>query len=81
MSSAVSCGSGQEPCNSEQIVGGANQIGVHLHPLAATVGCFAQTSDGLHPAKGFLDAFPDPWESRGSNPLRRPDHRCCCYPD
>src|SRR5262249_53747253 len=59
MSSAVSCGSGQQPCYSEQIVGGTNQIGVHLHPLAATVGRFAQTSDRLHPAKGFLDSFAD----------------------
>src|ERR1700746_3964583 len=64
MSSVVSSGSGQQPCDSEQIVGGANQIGVHLHPLAAPVGCLAQTADGLHPAEGRLYSFPDPLADR-----------------
>src|SRR5438132_1219482 len=64
MNSAVSCWSGQQPCDSEQIVGGADQIGVHLHALAATVARFAQTADGLHPAESLLDSFPHPLTDR-----------------
>src|SRR6201993_2856088 len=59
MKSVVSCGSSQQSCDSEQIVGGADQIGVHLHPRAAAVACLAQTADGLHPAEGLLDSFTD----------------------
>jgi hypothetical protein len=55
MNSAVSCWSGQQPCDSEQIVGGADQIGVDLYPLAATVARFTQAADGLHPAEDLLD--------------------------
>src|SRR6266702_2277664 len=64
MNSVVSCWSGQQPCDSEQIVGGADQIGVHLHALAATVARFAQTADGLHPAESLLDSFPPPLTDR-----------------
>src|SRR3984893_1143303 len=64
MNSAVSYWSGQQPCDSDQVVGGADQIGVHLYPLAATVARFAQTADGLHPAEGLLDSFTDPLADR-----------------
>ena len=61
MHSGVSCWSGRQPCDSKQIVGGADQIGVYLYPLAATVARFAQTADGLHPAEGLFDSFTIHW--------------------
>ena len=64
MNSAISCGSRHQSRNSEQIVGGADQIGMHLHPRAATVARFAQTADGLHPAEGLLDSLTDPLADR-----------------
>jgi hypothetical protein len=60
MKCAVSCRSRHQSCDSEQIISGADQIGVHLHPLATAVARFAQTADGFHPAEGFLDAFAYP---------------------
>src|SRR6201981_3037725 len=60
MKAVVSCGSSQQSCDSEQIVGGADQIGVHLHPPAAAVARLAQTADGFHPAEGLLDSFTYP---------------------
>jgi hypothetical protein len=37
-----------------------DQGGVHLHSLASAITCAAQTADGLHPAKGLLDALANP---------------------
>jgi len=76
MNSGVSCWSCQQPCDSEQIVGGANQIGLHLHPLADTVARFAQTADGLHPAEGLLDSFTDPLADRISRLTGGPRVEC-----
>src|SRR5579872_4266297 len=64
MSSAFSCRRRHQSCDSEQIVGGGDQIGVHLHPLAAPVAGLTQAADGLHPTERLLDAFTDPLANR-----------------
>src|SRR5215472_15679560 len=64
MNLTVSCRSGPQSRDSEQVVGGGDQIGVHLHSFAATVASFAQTADGLHPAEGLLDSFAYPLADR-----------------
>src|SRR4051812_33633586 len=69
MTSAVSCRSGHQSRDSEQIIGGANRIGIHLHPLASAVAGLAQTTDGLHPAKRLLDARAYPLADRVIPPL------------
>src|SRR5690349_11439045 len=57
MNYAVSCGSAHQSCDSEQIVGGADQIGIHLHPFAPAIAGLAQTADRLHPTKRLLDSL------------------------
>ena len=64
MNSGVSCGGRHQSRDSEQIVGGSDQIGVHLHPFTASVASFAQTTDGLHPTERLLDAFTEPLAER-----------------
>jgi hypothetical protein len=60
MSAAFSCRCRHQSRNSEQIVGGGAQIGMHLHPFATPVAGFAQASYGLHPAEALLNAFTEP---------------------
>jgi hypothetical protein len=38
MNLAVSCGGGRQARDSQQIVGGGDQVGVPLHPRASAVG-------------------------------------------
>jgi hypothetical protein len=64
MNSVVSCGCGHQPSDSEQIVGGGHQIGVHLHPRAATVASLEQTAHRFHPAERLFDSFAHPLTDR-----------------
>jgi hypothetical protein len=57
---AVSRARRREPGDSHEVVGGGDQGGVHLYPLAPAITCAAQTADGLHPAEGLLDVPADP---------------------
>src|SRR5215472_16638141 len=60
ISSAFSARRRHQSRDSEQIVGGGDQVGVHLHALTPAVAGLAQASYGFHPAEGFLDTFTDP---------------------
>ena len=60
MNPAVSGGGGRQPRDSQQVVGGGDQLGVPLHPRASAVAGFAQPADGLHPAEALLDPFAHP---------------------
>ena len=57
MNPAVSCGGGRQARDSQQVVGGGDQLGVRLHPRASAIAGFAQPADGLHPAEALLDPF------------------------
>jgi hypothetical protein len=48
----------RQSCDSEHIVGCADQVGMHLHPCAATV-ALAQIADRLDPVEGLLDVLAD----------------------
>src|SRR2546427_716156 len=76
MNSAISRGSGHQSRDSEQIVGGADQIDVHLHPRTAAVARLAQTADGLHPAERLLDSFTDPLADCVTPMTSRPRVEC-----
>ena len=64
MNPAVSCGGGRQARDSQQVVGGGDQVGVPLHPRASAVAGFAQPADGLHPAEALLDPFAQPLTDR-----------------
>src|SRR5262249_31039983 len=61
---AASCGSRHQARDAKQVVGGASEIGVHLHSSASAEAGFAQPTDRLHPAEGLLDPFADPLTDR-----------------
>jgi len=48
----------------EQVVSCGDEVGMHLHPLAATVTGLAQPARGFHPAEAFLDPFAHPLTER-----------------
>ena len=64
MSRPASYGSGRQACNSKQVVGGSDHVGMHLDPLAATVASLAQPAGGFHPTEGFLDPLAEPLTER-----------------
>src|SRR5208337_2280518 len=55
-----SCRSPIELGDSEQVVAGGDEVGVHLHPLTTAIAGATQPADGLHPAEGFFDPLADP---------------------
>ena len=57
---AVHAGAGCQARDSDEVVGGGDQMGVHLHPLTPAVAGLAQAADRLHPAKRLLHPFADP---------------------
>ena len=60
LKSVSSWGNRHQSCDSEQVVGSADQIRMQLHACAAAVARLAQTAHRLHPTEGFLDALTDP---------------------
>src|SRR6266851_3891381 len=64
MTPAVSCGGGRQARDSQQVVGGGDQVGVPLHPRASAIAGFAQSADGLHPAESLLDPLAHPLTDR-----------------
>ena len=59
-----SCRSRHQSRDPEQVIGGANEIGVHLHSVASPVAGFAKSTDCLHPAEALLDSFTYPLTDR-----------------
>src|SRR5260370_13674894 len=60
----VSCARRGEPGDAHEVVGGGDQVGVHLHPLASAITGAAQTAHRFHPAKRLLDPLPGPLTAR-----------------
>src|SRR5260370_20313608 len=56
----VSCAPRGEPGDSHDVVGGDDQVGVHLHPLASAITGAAQTAHRFHPAKRLVYPLADP---------------------
>src|SRR5260370_18177573 len=68
----VSCARRGEPGDSHEVVGGGDQVGVHLHPLASAITGAAQTAPRFHPANRLLDPLADPLTDGGARIPHRP---------
>jgi hypothetical protein len=55
-----SCRSLAELGDSQEVIAGGDQVGVHLHPLATAITSATQPADSLHPAEGLFNPFADP---------------------
>src|SRR5690606_10941379 len=55
-----SCGCGVEGGDAEQVVDGGGDLEPGPVAFSADVAKLAASCDGLDPAEGFLDPFPDP---------------------
>lgn len=71
--------------DSDEVVGGSDDVTVHLDSIASAVARSAQTADALHPAERFLDPLSDPLTDRVTRMARgagveRGTARACLIP-